>query len=77
MADLIGDFSIDLYLLHTGSNYVDDRDNGKVAHDARLQIELQIGQYGHEAATGCFRASAGAGLGRSLTAILAEKPERT
>ncbi len=71
VTDLIGDFSIDLYLLHAGSNYVVDRANGKAAHEARLQMELLIGQRGHEAATNFFRASAGAGLGRSLTAILA------
>lgn len=68
--DIIGDFPIDTFLLHPGSNYVVDRQQGGAAHRARVRMELMIGRRGHAAANDYFRACAGVGLGRNLTAIL-------
>ena len=63
MPDLIVDFCVNPYLLHSGSNFVADVGNGKAAHEARLQMEPLMGERGQEAATNCFDSSAGAGLG--------------
>ena len=68
--DMIGDFPIDMFLLHPGSNYVNDSTKGSAAHRARIQMELMIAARGHQAATDYFRATAAIGIGRSLTAIV-------
>lgn len=68
--DLITDFPIDLYLLHEGSNYISNRDNGPAAHQARISMELMIASMGVVKATDYFRASAAVGIGRSLTALV-------
>ncbi len=69
-ADIIGDFPIDLFLLHEGSNYVKNRENGPGAHRARLRMESLIGSYGPARANDYYRALAQVGLGRDLTAFL-------
>lgn len=65
-----GDFPIDLFLAHPGSNYVADRSRGPAAHQARLQMEQLIGQAGHDLANRFYTALADVGLGRNLTAYL-------
>lgn len=65
-----GDFPIDLYLAHAGSNYVADPSLGSGAHQARLRLERQIGLAGHDAANRFYDALAGVGLGRNITAFL-------
>jgi 2-polyprenyl-3-methyl-5-hydroxy-6-metoxy-1,4-benzoquinol methylase len=68
--DLIGDFPIELYLLHPGSNYVRNPANGSAAHAARVAIDLFVGRRGLEEYAGLCRALATAGLSRTITAYL-------
>ncbi len=68
--DLQGDFPIDFFLAHEGSNYVTDGTKGPAAHAARLRLERLIGQAGPEAANRFYSALADVGLGRNLVAYL-------
>lgn len=68
--DILGDFPIDWFLAHPGSNYVDDPARGRDAHIARLRLEALIGAAGPEAANHFYSALASVGLGRNLTAFL-------
>lgn len=68
--DILGDFPIDLFLAHPGSNYVVDPSLGPDAHSARLRLETVIGTVGVDAANRFYSALAGVGLGRNLTAFL-------
>lgn len=68
--DIIGDFPIDLFLLHEGSNYVKDRANGPGAHRARIRFETLLGRREPHRVNDFYRAMAQVGLGRSLTAFL-------
>ena len=68
--DILGDFPIDLFLAHPGSNYVIDPARGPHAHAARLSLETVIGAVGVEAANRFYSALAEVGLGRNLTAFL-------
>ncbi len=67
---LRGDFPIDVFLSHPGSNYVADRSQGPAAHQARLRLEHLIGQRGTAVANRFYEALAETGLGRDLTAYL-------
>lgn len=69
-----GDFPIDLFLAHEGSNYVADRSQGPAAHRARLTLERLIGQAGTEAANRFYAALVDVGFGRNLTAFFRPKP---
>lgn len=73
--DMQGDFPIDLYLSHNGSNYVRDRANGPAAHAARLQLEALIGEAGIPAANAFYSALAAVGLGRNITTYLCPQSE--
>ena len=68
--DMISDFPVDMYLAHPGSNYLDNRDNGKAAHKVRVMMENMIDEKGTDAANDFYRALAGVGLGRNLTVFL-------
>lgn len=70
VSTIVGDFPIDLYLAHPGSNYVADRARGADAHRARLGLEALIGAAGVERANRFYAALAEVGLGRNLTAFL-------
>lgn len=67
---LQGDFPIDLYLAHEGSNYVVDQALGPAAHQARLRLERLIGMAGPDAANRFYSALADVGLGRNITVYL-------
>lgn len=69
-----GDFPIDLFLAHEGSNYVADRSRGAQAHRARLMLERLIGQAGIEASNRFYAALVDVGFGRNLTAFFRPKP---
>lgn len=69
-AEILGDFPIDMFLAHPGSNYVADPSQGKHAHAARLKLEALIGEAGLAAANRFYAALADVGLGRNLTAFL-------
>jgi len=68
--DILGDFPIDLFLAHPGSNYIAESTRGRDAHAARLRLEALIGSVGTEAANRFYSALAEVGLGRNLTAFL-------
>lgn len=74
--DILGDFPIDLFLAHPGSNYVADPTLGPDAHRARLGLEAVIGMAGVEASNRLYAAIAEVGLGRNLTAFLRPKAEQ-
>jgi 2-polyprenyl-3-methyl-5-hydroxy-6-metoxy-1,4-benzoquinol methylase len=69
-ADLLGDFPVDLYLFHPGSNYVQKNSLGKDAHKARVDIENLISEKPAEHVIGLWRSLAQVGLGRNLTGFL-------
>lgn len=70
--EIIADFPIDFFILHPGSNYVRDRSQGHFAHQARIRMELMLGNsYSHEKVNDFYSALANVGLGRNLTAFLA------
>lgn len=71
--EIIGDFPIDLFLLHEGSNYVRDRAKGPGAHKARIRAELLIGERDGRDVRDFYSALARIGLGRNLTAFLTQK----
>lgn len=64
-----GDFPIDWYLFHPGSNYIADRSRGKAAHLARMQLSLTLAQNGLDAYYDLLKAFHGVGVGRSNTII--------
>jgi 2-polyprenyl-3-methyl-5-hydroxy-6-metoxy-1,4-benzoquinol methylase len=69
--EIIGDFPIDFFLLHSGSNYVRDRANGPLAHQARIELELMLSNNNSQDTINEFyRSLARVGLGRDLTAFL-------
>lgn len=68
--DILGDFPIDWFLSHQGSNYVADRTQGAAAHRARLMLERMIGMAGAEAANHFYSALAKVGAGRNISAFL-------
>jgi 2-polyprenyl-3-methyl-5-hydroxy-6-metoxy-1,4-benzoquinol methylase len=67
VADLIGDFPIDWFLYHPGSNYVSDSKLGGDAHNARVQIENLIAERSVDDVLNFWRAMARIGSGRDLT----------
>ncbi|GGE00164.1 class I SAM-dependent methyltransferase [Rhizobium anhuiense] len=74
---IIGDFPIDFFLAHPGSNYVANPALGRDAHRARLKLEAIVGAAGPEAANRFYSALAEVGFGRNLTAFLRPKTEGT
>lgn len=70
---IIGDFPIDLFLLHEGSNYVRDQNNGRAAHRARIRAELLIGRQQGNDIRDFYESLAKIGLGRNLTAFFTHK----
>lgn len=70
LADLLGDFPIEIFLYHPGSNYIRDPELGPAAHRARVLIDLLCGQHGIERFSAFCRASAAVGLARAFTAFL-------
>ena len=70
VADLLGDFPIDWYLYHPGSNYVMDPSVGKNAHIARVQLELLFAERPVEDVLEFRRALSKMGSGRNLTMFI-------
>ncbi len=67
---MLGDFPIDWFLFHPGSNYVREKSQGKAAHLARVQIENMIHTQPVEAIVEFWAAAAKVGIGRDLTVFL-------
>jgi len=68
--EVLGDFPIDLFLLHVGSNYVNNKSLGKAAHNARVRMENFISENKMEGITQFYSSLAKVGLGRDLTIFL-------
>lgn len=68
--EMLGDFPVDWFLFHPGSNYVRDKSVGKAAHKARVQIENIIHKQPIEDVIGFWSAAAKLGVGRDITAFL-------
>lgn len=68
--EMLGDFPVDWFLFHPGSNYVRDRSLGKAAHMGRVQIENFIHNQPIDNVVEFWSAAAKLGLGRSITAFL-------
>lgn len=68
--EILGDFPIDFFLLHSGSNYINDPSMGKNAHKARVRMENFISNNGIDDANKFFSSLAKVGLGRDLTIFL-------
>lgn len=71
--ELQADFPIDWFLFHPGSNYIRDRDVGKSAHQARVQLENMIHQQPIEDVINFWSACGKVGIGRDLTVFLSPK----
>jgi 2-polyprenyl-3-methyl-5-hydroxy-6-metoxy-1,4-benzoquinol methylase len=69
-AEILGDFPVDWFLFHPGSNYVRDKSVGKAAHRARVQLENMIHEQPIEHVLQLWSAVARAGFGRDITAFL-------
>ena len=70
LLDAYSDFPIDWYLLHPGSNYVADPQNGKAAHRARLMLDLMIAESGIDSYLAVYRALFAANIGRDVTVLI-------
>jgi 2-polyprenyl-3-methyl-5-hydroxy-6-metoxy-1,4-benzoquinol methylase len=69
--DAYSDFPVDLYLLHTGSNYVMNPACGREANKARMLHDLMIyDEYGLKKYLDYYRAMYKVGLGRDITIIV-------
>lgn len=68
--DAFSDFPVDLFLLHPGSNYVMNSQNGPGAHRARMLHDLMIAQSGWDNYLNYYRAMFKVGIGRDITLIL-------
>jgi 2-polyprenyl-3-methyl-5-hydroxy-6-metoxy-1,4-benzoquinol methylase len=69
-AEMLGDFPVDWFLFHPGSNYVRDKSAGKAAHKARVQLENIIHEQPIEDVLRFWSATAKLGIGRDITAFL-------
>lgn len=65
--ELLADFPIDWFLFHPGSNYVRDKELGKAAHRARVQLEMVIHQISTDDVINFWSALAKLGVGRDIT----------
>lgn len=68
--EMLGDFPIDWFLFHSGSNYIRDKSVGKAAHRARVQIENVLHQQPIDEVIKFWSAAASLGIGRDITAFL-------
>jgi hypothetical protein len=68
--ELLGDFPIDWFLFHEGSNYFRDRTLGKAAHRARVQLENLIHRQPMDLALEFWSAAGRLGVGRDMTCFL-------
>lgn len=73
LVDAFSDFPVDLYLLHPGSNYVIDADNGRAAHRARMLYDLMIAKAGLDKYLDFYRAMFKVGVGRNITLIVRQR----
>jgi SAM-dependent methyltransferase len=68
--EMLGDFPVDWFLFHSGSNYIRDKALGKAAHLARVQLENVIHSQPIEYVLQYWSVAAKLGIGRDITAFL-------
>lgn len=68
--DAFGDFPIEFFLYHPGSNYVANRENGRAAHEARLQLDLLLAERGIPSYYAFCQALSGCGVGRNVSLVI-------
>jgi 2-polyprenyl-3-methyl-5-hydroxy-6-metoxy-1,4-benzoquinol methylase len=68
--EILGDFPIDSFLFHPGSNYIQNKTAGKFAHRARIQLENIVNDRPLEDVLRYWSAAAKLGIGRDFTAFL-------
>lgn len=67
--DSFGDFPIEFYLYHSGSNYVEDASAGPRAHMARVQLDLLLAENGIASLHELWQALTKCGIGRNVTVV--------
>ncbi len=70
VVDAVSDFPIEMYLWGNESNYTKDRDLGKFAHSARVNLDLFLARKGLEKYINFYRSAFQVGLGRNMCLIL-------
>lgn len=68
--DMYATFPIDIFLLHSGSNYIYDQKNGKDAHQARVEIDLLMSESGLEEYHKLCQSFVNCGIARNFTILL-------
>lgn len=68
--DMYATFPIDFFLFHLGSNYINEPKNGKLAHKARVELDLLMANEGIEKFYKLCQAYASCGVGRDITVII-------
>ncbi|WP_020395562.1 class I SAM-dependent methyltransferase [Thiolinea disciformis] len=68
--EMLADFPIDWFLFNQNSNYIKNKELGKLSHQARVQIENLIHVQGAEISNEFYSAMAKLGIGRNLTIFL-------
>ncbi len=77
VAEIQADFPVDWFLFNPASNYVSNKDTGKLAYKAKIQIENLISGGNKVDAILFYSALARLGLGRNITAYLKPNPIKT
>lgn len=65
-----GDFPVDWFIANDFSNYINDKNRGATAHNARLRLEAFIDQEGPDNAMRFYESLADVNLGRNITAYM-------
>ncbi|MFD2206861.1 class I SAM-dependent methyltransferase [Kiloniella antarctica] len=73
IVDMFGDFPIEMFLFHPGSNYASKPENGPAAHDARLIVDLLLAERGIENYYRFCQAMSACGIGRNVCVIVRPK----
>ena len=68
--DIYSSFPVDFYLFHSGSNYVQNKENGKDAHFARVTLDLLLAEAGLDKILNLYRSFVECGVGRDITLAL-------
>lgn len=68
--DMYTSFPIDFYLYHKNSNYIRSQQNGKLAHRARIELDLVLSNNGIDNFHKLCQMYAKCGIGRDITIIV-------
>lgn len=68
----MGEFPIEIFLTNISSNYVNNRENGKLAHQSRIEMDNFLFEQGIEKYINYYKSSAEIGLSRQVV-IFAKK----